>query len=214
MDKVHTRRAVLAGLGRLVGGAATLPFLSLAIEPAHAESIERPGDVGVGDPDAPIVMIEYFSLSCPHCAALHRLVFPTLKEKYIDHGKVHFVFRDFLLSRPAADAAILAHCDGPDRYFELQKFLFEIAREWNRPDGSLKILVRIGEEHGVDRDQFRDCLEEGTLEANVLASYQFATDKLGVDGTPTFFISGEKHVGGMSLETLSEELSQWLSADE
>lgn len=209
------RRSLLVGLGRLFGAAAVLPLASVMTKPAEAESLEdKPGDMALGDPDAPIVMIEYFSLSCPHCAAFHRLVLPKLKSEYIETGTVRFVFRDFPLNWTAVQAAILTHCAEPDRYFALQDALFEAAGKWKAAETPLKALAKIGEEHGVERSKFKRCLEDGTLERQVLESYRFANNELGVDGTPTFFINEEKHVGGMSFETLSEKFEELLNTSE
>lgn len=198
------RRTVLAGFVSLAGAAMFTPLVSLSATSATVEFLERPGDIAMGDPEAPIVMLEYYSLNCPHCAAFHKIVFPDLKRTYIETGKVRFVFRDFPLSWPALEAAVLLHCAGPDLYFGLQDALFKSAREWNVAEGSLQALAGIGEEHGVERAEFKRCLEDGAFERQVLESYKFANEEVGVDGTPTFVINGEKHVGGMSFETLSE----------
>lgn len=210
-----TRRSLLVGWGRLFGAAAVLPFASVMTNSAVATSLEdKPGDMALGDPEARIVMIEYFSLNCPHCAAFHRLVFPELKSNYIETGTVRFVFRDFPLNWTAVQAAILTHCAAPDRYFALQHALFEAAGKWKTAETPLRAIAKIGEEHGIERAQFKRCLEDGTLERQVLESYRFANEELGVDGTPTFFINGEKHVGGMSLETLSETFNRLLRRSE
>ena len=210
-----SRRSLLARLGRLFGALAVMALVFSMPPAAGGESLDgKAGDKAFGDADAPIVMIEYYSLNCPYCAAFHRLVFPPLKAAYIETGKVRFVFRDFPLNWTALEAAILTHCAAPERYLALQNALFENARAWNGAEAPLQALAKIGAEHGVERATFKRCLEDGRLERQVLEAYEFASEELGVDSTPTFFIDGEKHVGGMAFETLSEKLDALLRAPE
>jgi len=204
---------VLAGFGCLAAAAAISPLLSLPVKSARAGNNGRSGDVVLGSPDAQIVMIEYFSLSCPHCAEFHKTVFPDLQRTYVDTGNVRFIFRDFPLSWPALEAAILLHCAESTRFGKLQSALFKTAREWNVAKTSLTALAKIGEEHGVERARFKRCVNDGALERQILESYRFANEELGVTGTPTFFINGEKHVGGMSFETLTDTFDAILNSD-
>jgi hypothetical protein len=85
----------------------------------------EPSEQTLGDPDAPVTIIEYASLTCPHCAQFHNEVLPDLKERYIETGKVQLIYRDFPLDERALMAAALAHCAGPDRYFGFLDVLFE-----------------------------------------------------------------------------------------
>jgi len=190
---------------------AVLLALTLAaiIRPAAAESMaERPGDMVFGQANAPVTMIEYYSLNCPHCAAFHKQVFPALKAKYIDSGQMRFVFRDFPLSWAAVEAAVLSQCAGPERYLAVQDALFASIRQWSAAEPSLLAIAEIVETVGVTRAELKQCVAEGALEKQVLESFEFAKEELGVDATPTFFINGEKHVGGISLERLAEILAQ------
>jgi protein-disulfide isomerase len=192
-----TRRTVLA---------AALICLAVSFRPAAAaDPMEpRPGDMAFGSADAPVTMIEYYSLNCSHCAAFHREVFPELKARYIDTGKVRMVFRDFPLNWPAAEAAMLTHCAGPERFLAVQHALFETYRRWSAATPSLLAVAEVGESVGVTRAEFKACLETDDLQDQVIASFNFANETLGVSGTPTFFINGEKHVGGISPERLAE----------
>ncbi len=190
---------------------AVLLALTLAaiIRPAAAGSMaERPGDMVFGQANAPVTMIEYYSLNCPHCAEFHKQVFPALKAKYIDSGQMRFVFRDFPLNWAAVEAAVLSQCAGPERYLAAQSALFASFRQWSAAEPSLLAIAEIVETVGVTRAELRQCVAEGALEKQVLESFEFAKDELGVDATPTFFINGEKHVGGISLERLTEILEQ------
>ena len=196
-----TRRLFLAGLLALIF-AATL-------HPAGAGSMpERPGDMVIGSADAPVTMIEYYSLNCPHCAVFHKQMFPALKAQFIDTGQVRFVIRDFPLNWAAVEAAILTHCAEPERFLAVQDALFANPRLWSGAESTLLAIAEIGESVGITRAEFKSCIEDGALEKQVIESYEFATKELGVEGTPTFFINGEKHVGGVSLERLAEIVEQ------
>lgn len=87
-------------------------------------------DKVLGDRDAPVTMIEYSSLTCPHCAHFHTDVLPRIKKEYIDTGKVKLVLRDFPLNQPALIAAQIAHCVPEDRYFGFVSVLFETQAAW------------------------------------------------------------------------------------
>lgn len=185
-------------------------FLAAAVlRPVAAGNMDaRPGDMVFGQASAPVTMIEYYSLNCPHCAEFHKQVFPALKAKYIDSGEVRFVFRDFPLNWAAVEAAVLAQCAGRERYLAVQDALFASLHQWSRAEPSLLAIAEIVETVGVTRAELKQCVEEGALEKQVIGSFEFAKEELGVDATPTFFINGEKHVGGISLERLAELLAQ------
>ena len=201
-----TRRIVLAGmLGLMV--------LTLVARPAGAGiSDARPGDVVLGRTDAPITMVEYYSLNCSHCGAFRRQIFPHLKADYIETGKVRFVFRDFPLSWAALEAAILTHCAPPERFLSVQDALFDSVSRWNGAGSSLLPIAEIGEANGVERARFKQCVEDGALESQVMDSFKFGHEVLSIDATPTFFINGEKHVGGISLERLAKIFSELLNS--
>ena len=187
-------------------------FLCLAaavLRPVAAENLDaRPGDMVFGQASAPITIIEYYSLICLHCAEFHKLVFPALKAKYIDSGQVRFVFRDFPLNWAAVEAAVLAQCAGPERYLAVQAALFISLRQWSAAKPSLLAIAKIVETVGGTRAELKHCVKEGGLDRQVLQSFEFAKEKFGVNAPPTFFINGKKHVGGISLERLTQLLEQ------
>ena len=179
------------------------------VRPAAAGSMEaKPGDMVFGSADAPVTVIEYYSLNCPHCAVFHKQIFPALKAEFIDTGQVRFVFRDFPLNWAAVEAAVLTHCAGPERYFAVQDALFASLRQWSSAESILLTVAEVGESVGVTRAEFKPCVEESALVKQVIESFEFANQEHGVEGTPTFFINGEKHVGGISMEHLGELVNQ------
>ena len=193
---------------RLIWAAPlVLILLTCLLRPAAAEELAaRPGDVVLGQAGAPITMVEYYSLNCSHCAAFHRKIFPQLKTDYIDSGKIRFVFRDFPLSWAALEAAMLTHCAAPEDFLSVQDALFASISQWSGSDSALLAIAKIGEANGVERAAYKQCVEDGVLPSQILENYKFASETLGIEGTPTFFINGEKHVGSISLERLAEIL--------
>lgn len=186
-------------------------FLAVALmRPAMAGVMDpRPGDVVFGSVDAPVTMIEYYSLNCSHCAAFHKDIFPGLKVDHIDTGRVRFVLRDFPLNWPAAEAAILTHCAGPRRFLAVQDALFASYRRWSAAIPSILAVAEVGESVGVTRAEFKTCVEAGDLQQQIIDSFEYASGTLGLEGTPAFFINGMKHVGGISSERLGDIIDSY-----
>ncbi len=172
---------------------------------------ERPGDRALGSGDAPIVMIEYHSLDCPYCAKFHAETYPGLKRDYIDTGLVRFVYRDFPLSWAALEAAILAHCAPPERYFAVFDILLKTQSRWVKAESTSKAVARIGETQGVSPTQYQTCLDERKWERQIYHSQKFARETLGVTATPTFFINGEKLEGNIPFDKLAKGLDDMLN---
>ena len=115
------------------------------------------GDMALGDEKAPVTIIEYASMTCPHCAAFHANTYPELKKRYIDTGKVRFIFREFPLDQLALAAFMLARCAGPDKYFPMIDTLFQQQKEWvvQKPLGP---LLAIAKQAGMSEQAFNECL--------------------------------------------------------
>ncbi len=173
---------------------------------------EKPGDRALGDPNARVTVIEYFSLTCPHCRWFHRNIFARLKADYVDTGKVRFVARDFPLNAPALHAAMLAHCAGDGRYFTFIHVLFETFDDWTTAYNYPDALARLGELGGVTRDRFQACLADKALEERILQSIADARAEYGVNGTPTVIVNGQRYEGKMSFEAFAKHLDRLLSA--
>ena len=172
----------------------------------------RPGEMVVGSADAKVTIIEYASLTCPHCAAFHANILPTLKTNYIDQGTVQFAYRDFPLDGLALRAAMLPHCAGPQRYYGLLNALFARQPQWARAEDPLSALAAIARQAGMNDDDFKSCLADKAIEDKVLQS-RFEADKtLEVRSTPTLFINGTRHVGTMTLDQLGAVLDPLIGA--
>lgn len=205
-----TRRLVIKGMAGLGGALTSLSLLDLLRIRASAASWEKPGDMALGSPDAPVTVIEYFSLTCPHCRAFHAETYPEFKANYVDTGKVRFVARDFPLNRPALHAAMLAHCAGPDHYFAFVDALFDNFDSWTRSANYLDALSGIAQLGGVSDEKFRSCINDQELETQVLNSILEAQEDYDVGSTPTFIINGKKYEGGMRFSAFAEILDRLL----
>jgi protein-disulfide isomerase len=168
-------------------------------------------DMALGKDKAPITIIEYSSLTCPHCAAFEENVFPMLRSKYIDTGKVRFISREFPLELKAAAASMLARCiaanDAP-RYFDAVTMLFK--QQDAMIEHTVETLKDIGGHFGMSEQDVDACEKNQDQLDKLSADQKFAFEQLKVDATPTFFINGEISKGAMSFEELDKRLAKLL----
>lgn len=187
---VITRRTALATAAGAALAAAGPVMAATPAPPATPAVKAAPGDMNLGDPKASIHVVEYLSLTCPHCAAFHAEVFPAFRKKYIDTGRVYFTIRE-LLTAPAQVAAagfLMARC-APGKYFTVVDQVFRSQSRWQ--NGQIKpVFVEIAKANGLTEAQFEACLtdEKGLSALDERLKYATETDK--VTGTPTFFVNG------------------------
>ncbi len=157
-------------------------------------------DFAMGDPNSPAVIVEYASMTCPHCAHFYQNIFPDVKEKYIDTGKARFVFREFPLDGLAVAASMLARCAGEDRFYPMIEGLFETQETWAVPgeDGKAKLLL-IAKQAGFSEASFEKCLADKELFDKIVAVRKKAHEEYDVDATPSFFVDG-KRLPGIGIE--------------
>jgi protein-disulfide isomerase len=196
-----TRRSIIA--------AAVFGFLSF---PAWAEKassgkvsvdeLMAPNalpDVFEGKADAPVTIVEYASMTCSHCAAFHKDVYPILKKNYIDEGKVRFVLREFPLDPLATAAFMVARASG-DKRDAVVDLLFQQQKNWAFVDKPLDGLSSVLKQTGLSDDSFKATLKDQQLYENVNKVRDRAAEKFGIAATPTFFVNGEKYAGEISIE--------------
>src|SRR5215471_10244641 len=162
-------------------------------------------DIAMGSPTAPVTIIEYASMTCPHCAAFAVSTFPKLKEKYIDTGKVRYIMREYPLDGLAAAAFMLARCAGPEKYYPLIETLFAQQEKW-RVREPLPPLRAIAAQAGFTEKSVDACINDKELLGKVQQMRDRGTKNFKVDSTPTFYINGEKHSGAMSMEELDKAI--------
>ena len=161
----------------------------------------------LGNPDAPITIIEYASLTCPHCAHFTNEVLPELKKKWIDTGKAKLVLRDYPLDEPALRAAMVARCAPADRYYAYIDTFFGQQERWVTARDYRDALARLVKLGGMSREEFDNCLKNTALENKIVEGRLVASKELDVNSTPTFFINGTKFTGAPTVEEFDKALS-------
>ena len=162
----------------------------------------------LGDIKAPNTIIEYASLSCPHCAHFATEVLPKLKERWIETGKAKLVMRDFPLDEPALRAAMVARCAPTDRYYGLIETFFAQQEQWATARDYRPALEKAAKSAGLTDEEFTACISNRELEERVVRSRLIATQQLGINGTPKFFINGKILVGPPTIEAFDDALSE------
>jgi protein-disulfide isomerase len=173
---------------------------------ANPDKASPLGDMALGPASAAVTIIEYASMTCPHCAAFTKNVFPKLKSEYIDTGKVHYVFREFPLDEVAFAASVLARCvakGDPQKFFNIIDVMFATQNEW-ATNAPLEPLKRIAKQSGLSEADFNTCMNDRTISQGVIATRDYAANQLKVDSTPTFFVNGKRVLGETSLEQFAK----------
>ena len=161
----------------------------------------------LGNPEAPITIVEYASLTCPHCAHFANDVLPELKKEWIDTGKARLVLRDFPLDEPALRAAMIARCAPPERYYAFADTFFAAQEKWVRSGDYREALARLAKLGGMGQAEFDTCIKNTDLENKIVEGRLKATQELDVNSTPTFFVNGSKLAGAPTKEEFEKLLS-------
>jgi protein-disulfide isomerase len=196
------RRHVLAG-------AAAVCALSWLMPPAVAATMEemlKPGPLpeqSFGSADAPVTVIEYASLTCPHCRTFHVETWPAVKEKYVDTGKVRFIMREFPFDPRASGGFMLARCAGEGKWYATVDLLYRSQDNWARVADATSAFKTLMGMTGMSGPAVEACLSDQALLEKVTA-VSLKGRTYGVDSTPTFFINGEVRKGALTIEQFSE----------
>jgi protein-disulfide isomerase len=173
-----------------------------------ASGVSAAAERAIGDPSAPVTVIEYASVGCPHCAEWAKTVFPAFKKAYLDTGKARFVFHEMLTGdmELAAAGFLIADCAPPDRYFQVIDSIF--ADQIGIAQGGAPALLKVAEAAGLSESQFQACLTDNAalqaLQDRTLADAQTHD----VNSTPTFLIGDQKIVGELTLEALGTAIER------
>lgn len=191
---------------------ATGLAMALGASPVAAEDLSTLMEAGpmgekiLGKEDAPVTIIEYASMTCPHCANFHKNILPGLQEKFLDTGMAKLYFREFPFDPRSTAAFMLARCAPDEMYFPMISVLFKQQTSWVRAKDPVPPLQNIAKLAGFTQETFEACLKNQEILDSVLSVQKKAAKDYGVNATPMFFINGEKFTGNYTLEAMSEAI--------
>jgi protein-disulfide isomerase len=204
---------VVAGLaGYMIFGPAASPLAVIT----SAQNVEiKPTDMVHGNANAPVTIVEYASMTCPHCAAFQKDVIPLINKDYVDPGKVKIVFREYPLDGAARMASAVARCLSGDQYFSFIDLLFKNQMNWIKDfdnnsqltrEDVLEGLVQMGRIAGLSREKVTACADDQKNLALVDGNWMEGQTKYNVNSTPTFIINGTSHAGEIPYDDLKKIL--------
>jgi protein-disulfide isomerase len=202
---------ILAGVGLGLAGAALSQDAGMGDTVGRRLLVSAPaiGERSLGSPEAPVVVIEYASATCPHCAQFHIRSLPQIRNAYIDTGKVLWIFREFPLDSLAMAAFMLARCVPQDDYFPTIETLFTEQRLWTGP-GARQELARVMRGAGMNQETFDSCIARSDLAEGIYDIAKTA-QSFGVTSTPTFFVNGHVVRGAQDFATFAALIDLELS---
>ena len=184
---------------------------AFAADPKKVES--KYIEMSKGDDNAPIVFVEYASLTCPACAAFHTNVYPKLNKEFIETGKIKFIHREIYFDRAGLWAALTARCtNAAKRYFGVLDLLYSEQPKWSRSDTSDEIvdaLLKISAKSGIEKGKAISCLEDQEKALALVNQYKIYVDEDSIESTPTFVINGKKY-SNRSYEEIKEIIEKEL----
>lgn len=225
---MNRRNIILGGLALLglggwyFAGTATNEAGSTSFNPSAGAANAQNSDVDtssvaemeLGNPDAPVTVIEYASYTCPHCANFHAGPYKQLMADYIDTGKIRFVYREVYFDRFGLWASMIARCGGAEKFFGITDLLYKGQSEWTRagePAQIIEELRKIGRLAGLDNAQLDECLNDAEQAETLVAWFRENAEKDNIDSTPSFVIDGKKY-SNMPYEEMKELLDAALGA--
>ena len=214
-----SRRAVLGG-ALAAGAFSATPAWAVDADELRAKGYAV-GDVVKGDPNAPVTIIEYASLTCPHCGSFHQNAYPTIKADYIDTGKAKLIMREVYFDQFGLWSAMIARCGGDAGYHTMIDMFLNRQREWyqnhvrafnqtKNPQPILDEMFKIGRLAGLSNDRMNACLSDQGFLERLVTDYQTKASEDGVRSTPTFFINGEQVTGAVSAAEMARVIESKL----
>jgi protein-disulfide isomerase len=209
MFKLDRRSLIAAWVAAAFALGSAAPALA---QDVNVEDLHAPGQLGekvLGPASAPVTVVEYASMSCPHCAEFDRTTFDAFKLKYIDGGKVRYIFREFPLNSPAFAVAMIARCAPADRFFDVVHAYFRTQDKWLTSSDLKAAILDNAKGFGFTEQSFDACVANQAL-FEAISEVRDRGSAFGVQATPTFFINGKKYQGALTLEELDKAIEPLL----
>ena len=183
--------------------------LTLAACQKNGTNAVTADDMSLGNANAKVTVIEYASVSCPHCARWNEEVWPAFKTKYVDTGRVHYVMREALTGEPSIAAAgfLMARCAGKDKYFQVVDAVYHNLKDMETSGQPKPILQRIAQSAGLSEQQFSECVSDQKAQEALVKRWETYVQRDKITGTPTFIINGKSHDGEMTLADLDAAIA-------
>ncbi|MBU4436432.1 MAG: DsbA family protein [Alphaproteobacteria bacterium] len=178
---------------RLLTAVALTASMGVALSGCAKKDVANADDMSLGNPNAKVTVIEYASASCSHCARWNAEVFPAFKTKYVDTGKVNYVYREMLTppAQVAAAAFLMARCAGKDKYFGVVDSVYRAQEEMFTTGQFREVLVRIAQSSGMDEAKFNACVSDEKALKSLNDRVEKNAKVYNVQGTPTFVVNGK-----------------------
>lgn len=196
---------LLSSIGSNVNNDLVLNNQSNQLEVTNSFGVSRDleGDhvISVGSPSN--IIIEYASMTCPHCSDFHNETFPKIKSDLIDTGKVKYIFRDFPLDQYAMAGTLIANCVTEDRYFDVINVLLKTQKKWIQ--NGYQGLLSIAKNFGLSISQVEVCLSDEKLIKLIESNMRIATNSFGITGTPSVFVNGKK-ISSLDYQEMLDEI--------
>lgn len=222
-----TKRQLLGGVAVATASLAVFSSANAAVEIPKPDgdvdmaAVLKPGslpEMVIGKDDAKVTIVEYMSMTCPHCANFHNKTFDEIKKKYVDTGKARFIIREFPFDPRSAAAFMLARCNPSkpedmstaDQYFPMVSMLFKQQQTWVAAQDGRAALLQMSKLAGFSEDSFTKCLTNQKLLDEVNATRERGSKEFGVNATPTFLINGKRYSGDMSVDIMSALIDSML----
>ena len=183
---------------------------SLPVWGEIADTLDAMQEKVLGSSDAPVTVIEYASLTCPHCGHFHNGILPELKKEFVDSGKVRFIYRDFPLDHFALRAAMLARCNSHRDYFAFLDVLYKDQQRWITAQDPLVALLRLARLAGINGEDFKQCVGNKGLEDAILQQRLQAAKKYRLQATPSFIINEELYTGELTFDGIKSAIEEQL----
>lgn len=184
------------------GSTAKVPTPAGTVDMAKLLTPGTMPDKQLGKDDAKVTIVEYASMTCPHCAHFHETTLPALRTKYIDTGKARLIFREFPFDPRAEAGFMLARCS-EDNYFPMVDVLYQQQESWAGVQNAKDALLQIAKLAGFTQEKFESCLTDQKLLDDIRAVRTRGADDFKVDSTPTFFINGQQYKGALTIDEMS-----------